>query len=82
MNLNKKDVNGSYPLMEACFQNNMECVRLLIEYANKNNVILDLNGKENKYGEYPLLMAFEYCSIELIKLLMEYANKNNIILKN
>jgi len=55
-------------------------VKLLIDYANKNNIILNINDK-NKLGNYPLLWSIgKDNSVEITKLLIDYANKNNIIL--
>jgi len=51
-----------------------------MDYANKNNIILELNEKD-KDGNYPLLLAIIHNNIEIVLLLMDYANKNNIILK-
>jgi len=75
--LNKKDRNGNYVLLKAINKKNIEIIKLLIEYANENNIILDLNEK-NKYRYYPILEAINKNNIEIIKLLILYANKNNI----
>jgi len=45
---------------------------LLINYANKNNIILNVNNK-NSEGDYILLVAFQKHNIEMILLLMSYA---------
>ena len=58
----------------------MDCVRLLIEYANKNNIILKLNEKDVN-GYYPLIDVCSKNNMECVRLLIEYANKNNIILE-
>jgi len=55
-------------------------VKLLVDYVNKNNLILEIN-KKNKNGKHPLLSATRTNNIEITKLLIEYANKNKIILK-
>ncbi|KAG4086943.1 ankyrin repeat-containing domain protein [Neocallimastix lanati (nom. inval.)] len=59
-------------------------------YANKNNIILEINEKDND-GLCPIVEASTMINIEIIKLLIdysngmpsmdEYANKNNITLK-
>jgi len=72
-------INGNYPLLRAC-KNNIEMVQLLINYANKNNIFLELNEKNNN-GNYPLLWACNNNNIEMVQLLIDYANKNNIILE-
>jgi len=55
-------------------------VKLIMDYANKNNIILYINDQETK-GNYPLLFAVDNDNIEMIKLLIDYANQKSIILK-
>jgi len=45
LKLNEKNKNGNYPLLFSCFQNNIEMIKLLVSYANKNDTILELNEK-------------------------------------
>ena len=72
LELNEKDKDGWYPLLDAisCYNNNIEMVKLLIDYANKNKIILELN-KKNTIGLYPLLKAIYYDNIEIVKLLID-----------
>jgi len=49
--LNKKNRYEDYPFSIACLNNNIKLAKLLIDYAMKNNIILELNEK-NKYGDY------------------------------
>ena len=83
MNINKED-NDWYPLLLAIDDINIEIVRLLIDYANKNDIILKLNEKTSS-GWYPLLLAISkieyFLNIKMVELLMDYANKKNIILE-
>ncbi|ORX78417.1 hypothetical protein BCR32DRAFT_328556 [Anaeromyces robustus] len=51
--------------------------KLLIEYANKRGIILDIN-EYNKNRECPLLVSIEKNNIEMTKLLLEYANEYSI----
>jgi len=53
--------------------------KLLIDYANRNDIILNIDEKD-KYGDYPLLQSTFYDNIEIFKLIIEYANRNDIIL--
>ncbi len=53
--------------------------KLIIDYANKHNITLNINDKE-KEGYYPLLIATSKDNIEMVQLIIDYANKNNIIL--
>ena len=42
-NRNEKDFLGYYPLLLAIYKNNIEVVKLLLEYANQHQIILNLN---------------------------------------
>ncbi|KAL6632915.1 hypothetical protein U3516DRAFT_885862 [Neocallimastix sp. 'constans'] len=75
----KKNENGDYLLMFAIANDNLEIVRLLIDYESKINAKLEINEK-NKDGEYPLLLTSCKDSIELIKLLIGYKNKKSYCL--
>ena len=48
-----------------CRNNNIEMVKLLIDYANKNNIILEFNEK-NKKWYYPLLLSCRENNIEIL----------------
>jgi len=47
----KKNDKGYYPFLLACNKNNIEMIHLLKDYADKNNIILELNEKD-QYGNY------------------------------
>ncbi|KAL6631931.1 hypothetical protein U3516DRAFT_887388 [Neocallimastix sp. 'constans'] len=66
--MNEKDKDGHYILLEASKNHNSEMIKLLIDYANNNNIILEMNEKD-KNGNCPLLEASKYHSSEMIKLL-------------
>jgi len=51
LKLKEKSKNENYPLLVACYHEDIEIAKLLIEYANDNNILLDLNEKTNK-GNY------------------------------
>jgi len=55
-------------------------VKLIIDYANKNNIILKLNNTDKK-KEYPLLLACKNKNINIVKLLIDYAKENKINLE-
>jgi len=63
---------GEYPLY-AISRNDIEIFKLLIEYANQHQIILELNEK-NENGYYPLLEAIDYNNIDIVKLLIELEN--------
>jgi len=47
-----------------------------MKYADKNNIVLELNGVNN-YGNSPILLASSHYCIGSMKLLIRYANKKN-----
>jgi len=52
--------------------------KVLIEYANQHQIILELNEK-GKNGYYPLLESIYKNNIEMVNLWIEYANQHQII---
>ena len=44
--INNKTKFGNYPVLKSCYLNNSKIAKLLIEYANKNNIILKLNEND------------------------------------
>jgi len=58
----------------------MGIAKLLIEYANENNIVLTVNEKSAN-GDFPLLWSVFHNNIDMTKLIMEYAKKHDIILK-
>ena len=76
----KKNEYKWYPLLYSTYRNDIEMVKLLIEYANKNNIALELNDK-NIQGHNPLIWAILRNNIEMVQLLIDYANKNDIVLE-
>jgi len=81
LELNEKNGYGSYYLLIASNRNNISIAKILIEYANNNNIILNLNKKDENNDSYPLLEATSNSNIELVKLFIEYSYKYNIILE-
>ncbi|KAL6632921.1 hypothetical protein U3516DRAFT_775019 [Neocallimastix sp. 'constans'] len=80
----KKNNHGSYPIIEATKMNNIEMatreynikiVKLLIDYASKNDITSQIN-EQNNYKDYLLLFAASKDNIEIVKLLIDYANEN------
>jgi len=78
--INKKNKDGDNSIINATYNDNIEIIKLLIEYANENNIILEINEK-NKNERYPFIYAASNNNIEMVQLLIEYANKNDIVLK-
>jgi len=97
LELNEKNNSGEYPLL---FLIKMGCIRSffnrslntifeifkdLLAYAKENNIILQLNGKDN-IGNYPLLLAIKKKNDavefkKIVRLLIEYADEQNISLE-
>jgi len=46
LEINVKNKNKWYPLLNATFGCKMELAKLLIEYANKNKIVLEINEKK------------------------------------
>jgi len=81
ININRNTRNRKYPLLCAICSGDINIIQLLIEYADANNIILELNEiGRYKYEYNPFLNAIYRGDIEIIKLLITYANKSNIIL--
>jgi len=79
VNLNARDkFNGSYPLLEAIYNDNIEILNVLVDYANRNNIILELNEKDLEFGEYPLLLAVNNNNVPMVKLILDYAHQHHI----
>ncbi|KAG4084454.1 hypothetical protein H8356DRAFT_1352237 [Neocallimastix lanati (nom. inval.)] len=72
--------NDNYLLLYAVGEIDIEMVKLISEYAKRNNVVLVMNDKD-KWGRNPLLYGIEKNNIEIVKLLINYAIKYKIILK-
>eukprot|EP00833_Pecoramyces_ruminatium_P013063 jgi/Orpsp1_1/1187095/evm.model.d7180000055344.1 len=77
------DFTEYFLLYNACCSNNTEIVKLLMEYANKNNIKLNLNDSicdcyDEYFGPNPLHQAIENHNIEIVKLLINYAKENEI----
>jgi len=69
--LNEKGINELYLVLLVCNNSNIEVIKLLISYANKYNIILEMNGNyENE--KYPLLLAFNQNNNNLYTLLLFY----------
>jgi len=60
-------------------ENNIDITNLLIDYANKNNIILEINNMNNN-EDCPLLTSIDNNSIEMTKLLIDYVQKHNIVI--
>jgi len=71
------DCSDDTPILYAIKNNNIEMIRLLIDYALENNISLEIN-EYNHNKDTPLLAACSNNTIEIVKLLIDYANENNI----
>jgi len=81
-------IYDNYPLFCAIWHDNVNMVKLLIEYANHNQIILNINDivdwrfsySKGCNTDFPLLRSINNNNIEIVKLLIEYAEENNITL--
>eukprot|EP00833_Pecoramyces_ruminatium_P008659 jgi/Orpsp1_1/1182691/evm.model.c7180000082261.1 len=80
LNINIKDENGNYPILLSTINNNVKLINILIDYAYKNGIILEINDKNNSDGYYPFLYASNNDNIRIVKQLIEYATVNKIII--
>lgn len=60
-------------------KNNIEIVKLFLDYAKQNNIILAINEK-NRKEESPLSLAIQINNKEMIILLFKYVRENNILI--
>jgi len=60
-----KNKNGSCPFFWTIDKNIMKMIQLLIDYINKNSLIMELNKKVND-GYYPFLKVIDNNNIEIV----------------
>jgi len=77
-NETKNDINDIF--FNCIFKNEINKLKIVIKYAIKNDITLEINEK-NKNGDYPILLSVDRDNNEMTKLLMDYANKNSITLE-
>ncbi|KAL6626038.1 ankyrin, partial [Neocallimastix sp. 'constans'] len=77
LNINEKDKNENYPLLKAVILNDIEIVKLLMDYATRNNHILEINDK-NEDGYTPIFGVMDNNNFEIFKMLVNYAKNNSI----
>jgi ankyrin repeat protein len=65
----------NYPFLEAIKQNNIEIVKLLMDFAHQYDIIININDRDEWWGNYPLLEAIKQNNIEIVKLLVDYDAK-------
>ena len=80
ININVKRNNGDYPLLCAIKRNDLDMMKLFIDYVKTSQVILILNDR-NMENEDPLLCAVQNNNKKMVHLLMKYAKEHHIILK-
>jgi len=72
MPINEKTNDNDYPLLSAFSHDNIDLVKLIMDYANKNKIPFILNNK-NSYGDYIVKWIAHYKNIEMAKLLKKYS---------
>lgn len=73
------NVNENGFFYNALEYHNYDFIKLIIEYGEAHNIILDVNGEKNK-KLFPLLQSVNSNNNNIVSLLIDYAKKNNIIL--
>ena len=58
----------------AILNNKIDLVKLIINYANRHNIILDVNVKY-VFGYYPVLRSVINLNYEMTKLIMNYSDE-------
>ena len=83
MELNKKNKNGINPLLKVIKNNNIEMIKLLLEYSNKYSFNLEMNEKDED-GNNPLNLciinnyisqSFSICYCDYINILNPLLNE-------
>ncbi|OUM58584.1 hypothetical protein PIROE2DRAFT_64312 [Piromyces sp. E2] len=70
LEINKRDMDGNYPLLVVIQNKNMEILEVLVKYAMAKNIILQLNES--------VLENSSEISDEMIRLFIEYGNEIKI----
>jgi len=80
LNLNEiDDNNGEYPLLRLMFCGaDIKAVKLLMDYANQFNILLELNKPDFKGCSPLLIRATSSRQVEKVKLLLDYAEDHQI----
>jgi len=80
VNETENDSFKRFPFLWACGKCiNPEIAKFIINYANDEGYIIDIN-KQDDLGNYPLLKASKREDSEMIELIINYANSKDIIL--
>ncbi|KAG4098415.1 ankyrin [Neocallimastix lanati (nom. inval.)] len=58
-------------------KNNIKIFKLLMDYAQENNIILEINEK-SKYGYTPIFGTTDNDNLEMLKLLLNYSEEKDI----
>jgi len=72
--INKKNSERNYPFLWAVINGNIDIVQAIIDYANKNNIILNITDKDND-GDDPLMYVINGNQNEIFKLILDYATE-------
>jgi len=70
---------GWVPFLYDTNNDYIEMNLFIIDYANKNNITLNINDK-NKDEWYLLLHEINYDNDKMVRLIIDYCKRNNIIL--
>jgi len=80
VNINEKNITGDFPLLLSVSKIKGDMVHALMDYAQTNRILLNINEKNRYNGLTAILSTVYRDDLEMTKLLLDYAEKNNIIL--
>ena len=76
--INEKNRERNYLFLWAVVNGNIDIIKAIINYANKNNIILNITDKDND-GDDPLMYAINGNQNEIFKLILDYATEKKLI---
>lgn len=79
--INKINRYGNYPIFNAIENNDKELVKLIIDYANDKNIILNIEERCNDNNNSPIILAISNNNTEITKLILNYSSSKYIILR-
>jgi len=82
MNINHRVNKNRSSFYTAVENNNVEMIKIFIDYADDHDIIIDINEKimNDNIVDSSLLMAVRNNNVEIIQQLIDYAHRHNIIL--
>ncbi|OUM57342.1 Non-catalytic module family DOC2 [Piromyces sp. E2] len=79
LDLNNTDDFDNDPLKEAAKKGNLELIKLLIHYADNNNIKLNWNSNKTNDSHTPLQIVLQNNYLDVVLLLINYGRNNFVI---